>query len=116
MALTSKQFTYLQEMDISLWQHKQDNNLEHSQAFLPINSQILNSSQCWQDILTALNTLSSDVVITEKQLKLTLFNWSFHHKPDITLTNNLLITPDLTILCQSPMLKKQLWQILTQFL
>ena len=115
MPLTSKQFSYLTEMGISLWQQKKlnansftenksaDNSLEqvkqrieNSTAELPqtiakqlvvkaIKINDIYNSRLFNDILIALETNLDNIAITTDCIKFKSFSWYFNESSNIEL-------------------------------
>lgn len=120
MALTAKQFNYLNEMGISLWQRKTSRS-EHEQAaaehksHLEIDLATLKNSQLFQDVLAYFQLSEGEFTIKENCIQFDFFNWCFSKVEDINFTHHQLITPELANISQSVPLKKQLWQQLQKF-
>lgn len=121
MSINQHQFEQLTEMGISLWQHRtcdtpNDNVLVKPKNYLNIDFNDLASQQLFNDILLALNLSVGEVNHQNDHLDLELFNWYFTAIPhnQIQWVEQQLFTPSITEMSKSPMLKKQLWQLLTE--
>ena len=121
MSINQHQFEQLSEMGIDLWQRRTCeslNNDVHAQAscYLDIDLNDLASQQLFNDILLALNLTVGEVNHQSEHLDLGLFNWYFTATPHdkIQWSEQQLFTPSITEISKSPMLKKQLWQLLTE--
>jgi len=130
MAVNQRQFDQLTEMGISLWQHKivsgkqtssnADNNelvinyLEQTKSTLSD----LWAQQIFIDILQSVDISIGEVTLQKNHLDLGLFNWYFSSADNdntaIYCDNNNLFSPSIMLISQSPVLKKQLWQTITQ--
>ena len=66
----------------------------------------------FKDIISCLGASSADLSIVNDQIDIGIINWQFSKNTDIEFKHNCLITPELTILANSPALKKSLWQSL----
>ena len=69
-------------------------------------------SQTFADVLTAFNLSIGDISYDEHQIDLGLINWSFHQGEQLSLSKGRLVTPALSAIQQSSVLKKQLWQVI----
>lgn len=121
MSINQDQFEQLTEMGISLWQHRtcdvpNDNDGAHPKSYIDIDLNDLASQQLFNDILLALNLSAGEVNHQSDHLDLGLFNWFFTARPhnEIQWGEQQLFTPSITEISKSPMLKKQLWQLLTE--
>jgi DNA polymerase III psi subunit len=127
MNISSRQFKQLTEMGISLWQSRQPESTitgESSQdgsddIYQKIDLTQLVHKQCFNDILQAMNLSIGEIKSEEHHLNLGLFNWSFpvNNTDEITYIDNILCTPEIDVIANSPVLKMQLWHTLnTQIL
>ncbi|HBY86219.1 MAG TPA: hypothetical protein DEO86_10110 [Colwellia sp.] len=121
MSINQDQFEQLTEMGISLWQHRacvapNTNVRDQPNGYLDIDLNDLTSQQLFNDILLALNLSVGEVNHQSDHLDLGLFNWYFTATPnnEIQWGEQQLFTPSITEISKSPMLKKQLWQLLTE--
>lgn len=121
MSINQHQFEQLTEMGISLWQRRtcdtpSDNVQVQSNYYLDIDLNDLTSQQIFNDILLALNLTVGEINHQRNHLDLGLFNWYFTAAPldNIQWSEQQLFTPSITEISKSPMLKKQLWQLLTE--
>jgi DNA polymerase III psi subunit len=130
MAVNQRQFDQLTEMGISLWQHKlvtskyNSSNIDRNKLVMNYSEQTektlsdLFTKQIFIDILQSVDISIGEVSHKEKHLDLGLFNWYFNSiendKAAIYCDNNNLFTPSIAKISQSPALKKQLWQTITQ--
>ncbi|KGJ87177.1 DNA polymerase III subunit psi [Colwellia psychrerythraea] len=121
MSINQHQFEQLTEMGISLWQHRtreitNDKNSAQANCYLDIDLNVLASLQLFHDILLALKLTIGEINHQNDHLDLGLFNWYFTATPHdkIQWHEQQLLTPSLTEISKSPMLKKQLWQLLTE--
>jgi len=123
MSITSKQLTYLNEMDIQLWQKKDQLKVQNvpkescteqtlSDSLLTISLDELQSKQLFLDVLRSLNCSLDDISQQEKQLDLAQFKWQFSENEDVILIDNILTTPSLETISHCVELKKALWQTL----
>ena len=107
--LSERQFSHLQEMDISLWRQRK---VKEQVQGLTINQQELVNDATFTDILIALSLSHSEINIADNSIDLGLFNWVFHQQQEITFEQSTLSTPSMDELKQSASLKRQLWQCL----
>lgn len=128
MPVNQRQFDQLTEMGISLWQHKatafkknssnidnvkQEKNYieQHEKSFSDLAKQ-----RVFIDILQSFGLSIGEISHKNDHLDLGFFNWYFnstdHLKPAIYCANNNLFSPSITLISQSPELKKQLWQVI----
>jgi len=110
MSINHKQFTKLQEMGISLWQQKNisiDTKIPQS---IEINIKMLSQHDLFNDILLSLGLSLGEISCQNNQVSLGLLNWQFREQHDISMDNNLLTTPNIKNIQQTPSLKAQLWQ------
>jgi DNA polymerase III psi subunit len=121
MSINQHQFEQLTEMGISLWQRRtcdtaNDNIQAQPNCYLDIDLNDLASQQLFNDILLALNLTVGEINHQRNHLDLGLFNWYFTAAPqdNIQWSEQQLFTPSITEISKSPMLKKQLWQLLTE--
>lgn len=120
MALTAKQFNYLNEMGISLWQQKTSQN-EAKKAKLVQSRQLtidlvtLKNSQLFQDVLTYFQLSEGEFKVSDNRIQFDFFDWCFSLQNTVSYANHQLITPEVTSIAQSVTLKKQLWQQLQSF-
>lgn len=138
MSINQHQFEQLTEMGISLWQRRTNNTQENGQddttltsstKYVDIDLNNLAKQPLFIDILFAIGLSIGEISHQGNHLNVGLFNWYF--SSDITQANTQtkseanskeekihwheqqLTTPPITELSTSPMLKKQLWQILS---
>jgi len=64
----------------------------------------------FKDIISCLGASSADISIEHNQIDLGIINWQFTSNDSIEFDHNCLKTPHLTIIANSPTLKKSLWQ------
>lgn len=115
MALSEKQFTYLTEMGISLWQQKSPKNkasVNDSEIvnYLPVAKTDIESSSLFNDIILALSLNKGDYTIHDQMIKFEFFDWLFTEQQRFSYNNNQLITPSLSVISNSIKLKKNLWK------
>lgn len=126
MNINQRQFDQLTEMGISLWQHKSTtvelhssikSTEKHQDKYIqPTESYLcgLLKQPVFTDILQCLELSIGEVSHKKDHLDLGLFNWYFtaeiNNDISIECHNNNLITPNINLISQSPVLKKQLWQ------
>ncbi|MEW6982263.1 DNA polymerase III subunit psi [Colwelliaceae bacterium 6471] len=120
MAVSERQFNLLKEMGIPLWQTRSSSVAKHDAQqedanSLTINFATLSKNQLFIDILSSINLSIGEVSCDHNCLNLGLFNWVFSASPDVTLYNNVLTTPSLDELAQSPQLKSLLWQNICEY-
>ena len=120
MSINQRQFEQLTAMGISLWQHKAENNktiddIAKSQHICAINLQQLTQHPLFSDIILSIGLSLGEVSQQNDHLNLGLFNWYFtsNKNAQIQWSEQLLMTPSLDNIAQSPSLKKQLWHILS---
>ena len=137
MSINQRQFDQLTEMGISLWQHKATsfkatsfkNNssnkdiVKQAENYIAQNDTSLSDltkQMIFIDILQSFGISIGEISYKKDHLDLGLFNWYFslkdHIKPAIYCANNNLFSPSITLISQSPELKKQLWQTITKYL
>ncbi len=93
MALTSKQFTYLTEMGISLWQSNKTQNVDSTPInLLSINQVDMKTNQILNDILIFLELSCNEIEFTLDTIKFELFQWSFSDIRTIEFSKQQLIT------------------------
>ncbi len=132
MSINQRQFDQLTEMGISLWQHKAvafDQNspdkhvIKQKDDYINIeqdNKSLshLAKQKIFTDILQCLELSIGEISHKKDHLDLGLFNWYFSSKTNdeisIHCANNNLFSPSITLISQSPALKKQLWKVITQ--
>ncbi|TWX69840.1 DNA polymerase III subunit psi [Colwellia demingiae] len=122
MSINQHQFEQLSEMGISLWQHRtsdtpKDNAQTQSKHYLDIDLKYLASQQLFNDILLAIGLSIGEINHQSDHVDLGLFNWYFtatSSHNEIKWVEQQLFTPSITELSKSPVLKKQLWQLLTK--
>lgn len=115
MALSDKQFNYLAEMGISLWQQKSPQNKDSvtdSEVgnYLPVANADIESSCLFNDIILALSLNKGDYTINKQMIQFEFFDWLFTEQQHFSYKNNQLITPSLSIISHSTELKKNLWK------
>ena len=121
MSINQQQYEQLTEMGINLWQlrsHANQNETasDNSKVYLDINLSELAQKQIFRDILLATKLSIGEITHQGDHLDFGLFNWYF---TDDTSTNEIhwheqqLYTPSITSIAKSAMLKKQLWQVLS---
>jgi len=115
MSVNHRQFTILQEMGIPLWQQKERAVLEDTPTILDFDINTLTQHQLFNDILLSLGLSLGEVSCKHKQISLGLLNWQFSEHSSISINNNMLITPEVKKIQQSPQLKAQLWQQLQEY-
>ena len=120
MNINQQQFEQLTAMGISLWQHKVENNrtiddIAKSQHICAINLPQLIEHPLFSDIILSLGLSLGEVSQQNDHLNVGLFNWYFtsNENAEIQWSEQQLMTPPLDNIAQSPTLKKQLWQILS---
>ena len=120
MALTAKQFNYLNEMGISLWQQKTSQSETEAtklaqNSHLAIDLVTLKNSQLFQDVLAYFQLSEGEFKVSDNRIQFDFFDWCFSVQDSVSYANHQLITPDVTSIAQSVSLKKQLWQQLQRF-
>jgi hypothetical protein len=126
MTITTRQLHHLKEMGITLWQRK---NLASSPVIskksgekesqvknitCDISADEVGNKQIFQDILCALSIQTADISWQKSHIDLGLFNWQFIDDTSVNYEKNTLTTPAIDIICQSDVIKKQLWQTFLQ--
>ena len=135
MSINQDQFEKLSEMGISLWQSRVENTIsdtesETTKSYLNIDLNTLLAQQLFTDILLSAGLSVGEVNLQDDHLDLGLFNWFFTDdintddksaenqstvnttEPLIRWSEQQLFTPSITEIAKSPVLKKQLWQLL----
>lgn len=121
MSINQQQFDQLTEMGISLWQLRDNANQSKNTSaqlkeYLSIDLKALASQQLFCDILLSTKLSIGEIIQQNDHLDFGQFNWYFideSEKAEITWHDQQLFTPSLADIAQSPVLKKQLWQILS---
>lgn len=115
MPISAKQFYYLTEMDIPLWQSKEISVNKKTDVIenISIDFNELAKNTCFSDILRSLNLTIADCKLTNNKLVFDFFNWQFANCTNIIFAHNCLTTPPITKLSEEPKLKKQLWSLLS---
>ena len=113
MAITERQFSHLQAMNIPLWIRKDiaQPDDETKELTIKIDFDGLSNSKLFQDILRCLEISIAEISNEQTYLNLGLFNWQFAQDDEIHFDHNVLTTPVLEKLLQSSKLKCQLWQV-----
>ncbi len=122
MSINQHQFEQLTEMGITLWQHRtsgtpSDKIATQPKGYLNIDLKDLASQQLFNDIVLAAGLSIGEINHQSDHLNLGLFNWYFTEKSstnEIQWLEQQLFTPSITEISKSPVLKKQLWQLLTK--
>ncbi|MFT5756176.1 MAG: DNA polymerase III psi subunit [Alteromonadaceae bacterium] len=115
MSINHRQFTILQEMGIPLWQQKKSSIVDNSPNVLDIDIKTLSQYHLFNDILLSLGLSLGEISCEKNQISLGLLNWQFSEQNNISIDNNILITPEIKNIQQSPQLKAQLWQQLQEY-
>ncbi|MDO6428496.1 DNA polymerase III subunit psi [Thalassotalea sp. 1_MG-2023] len=119
MAINEKQFVYLQEMGIELWQRKsiatQNANVEKSsQTDISVHSVEINQLLTERFFLDTIQAIafkpSSFTQVSPNKLQCDDFIWQFVNEAAIDFENNVLTTPPITDFIRQPTLKKRLFQ------
>lgn len=129
MSINQRQFNQLTEMGISLWQCKvpafeqssstpsNTDQQKNDLTFTKDDLTSISSTVIFSDILLCLGLSIGEVRVKNNYLDLGLFNWYFNlaspEPSSIQYNNSTLVSPSITQISQSPTLKKQLWQIIT---
>jgi DNA polymerase III psi subunit len=114
MTITKRQFTQLQAMGIELWQLKNTTTEVTTSDFLEIDFSAVIKTNIFTDIINSLDISIGEVNYENRSLSLGLLTWQFSEKDEISLTKTHLITPEINVLINSPLLKKSLWQKLQE--
>ena len=130
MSINQRQFDKLTEMGISLWHSKNSALSEHTNATNTIKDQQvydlqnnttlseLTKQALFTDILQSVDISIGEVNHKIDHLDLGIFNWFFitpsENEQVIHCKNSNLYSPSLKVISQSPLLKKQLWQVINQ--
>jgi hypothetical protein len=125
MPVNQRQYDQLTEMGINLWQHKivstedDKSNLHNEQHEALYTSQDnlslsdLTKQTLFTDILSSCGVSIGEITAKKDHLDLGVFNWYFTEKPHdispIQCKHNTLFSPSISLISQSPALKKQLW-------
>ncbi len=132
MTISQRQFALLTEMGISLWQRKSvnftpvaslDKQEEKSTTTTSKNLTspadnieliALKKQPILHDIAQSIALSTEQITLAEKGLKIGSYKWLFTAEQTMSFQDNTLITPPLSDITQSSMLKRQLWQILQE--
>jgi len=114
MTITKRQFTQLQAMGIELWQLKNTTTEIATSVYLDIDFSTVIKTTIFTDIINSLGLSIGEVTYENKTVSLGLLTWQFSEQAEITLTKTQLITPEISVLIKSPLLKKSLWQKLQE--
>jgi DNA polymerase III psi subunit len=115
MNITVKQFNYLQEMGISLWQQKEKSDTVNEQHFFPVSIEFL-TEPLVLDIARLFALSPAELSIHQGAIDFDLFNWRFAEVDQCRFEHQQLVTPPLTKITHSLVLKKQLWRVLAELL
>ncbi len=115
MSINHRQFTLLQEMGIALWQKKSLPVIKDIPLVLDVNIEALSQYNLFNDIVLSLGLSLGEINCEQNQISLGLLNWQFREQSDISIDSNMLITPEIKKIQQSPQLKAQLWQKLQEY-
>ncbi len=117
MSLSHKQKMYLHEMGITLWSKKTVDtnsiNEQKTKEWLTISTDELASSTLFSDVLQLIGYSFGECSITKNSISCGLLSWSFTNSDEIQLQSNQLTTPNISVISNSALLKKQLWQQLS---
>lgn len=129
MSINQRQFEQLTEMGISLWQRRSlafeqhssnKTNTKQEAIYLEYDNNDLAdlaTQVIFTDILLSIGLSIGEVNLKQNHLDLGLFNWYFSLKSDeqasIHCLDNNLVSPCIKSISQSPALKKQLWQTIS---
>jgi DNA polymerase III psi subunit len=115
MSINHRQFTFLQEMGIALWQKKESSVIDCPPKAIDIDFKILSQHTLFNDVILCLGLSLGEINCENNQISLGLLNWQFAEQSDISIDRNILITPEIKNIQQSPQLKAQLWQQLQEY-
>ena len=119
MTISKRQFTQLSAMGIPLWKSCQTtesspvSNLD-TENQLPIDWPAIKNTTLFHDIINCVGISIGEVSLSGHGMNIGLLTWHFSPHPSIALKNNLLTTPDLDAIANSPQLKRALWQTLSK--
>lgn len=132
MTISQRQFALLTEMGINLWQRKSvnftpvaslDKQEEKSTTTTSKNLTsptdnieliALKKQPILHDIAQSIALSTEQITLAEQGLKIGAYKWLFTAEQTISFQDNTLITPPLSDIAQSSMLKRQLWQTLQE--
>lgn len=121
MGMTHQQFSYLSEMGIALWQHKENSkenatkqSEDNPSLLLSITLEQLTTTQLFKDIIVHLGFDASELEVKNNILKIGLFTWCFCTDETLLFENNLLKTPPLSELSKNKTNKVTLMKIFEQ--
>jgi len=117
MTITKRQFSQLQAMGIDLWQLKKSGNdvVTDKDKHLAIELNSLVKMPLFIDVIASLELSVGEVSCHDNKLSLGLLTWYFSAQEEISIDeHNHLVTPSLSILKNSPLLKRNLWQKLQE--
>jgi len=108
--INQRQFSHLQEMDVTLYQRKtlEHVNEEHHSS-VNLNIKDITNNLMLADILQSLSLNFADITIHTTHIDMGLFNWYFHEQEAISYNENQLFTPNLATIKSSTSLKQTLW-------
>ncbi len=118
MTITKRQFSQLQAMGIDLWQLKKNGNEVNTATanHLDIELVSLLKIPLFLDVITSLELSVGEISCHDNKLSLGLLTWYFSTNEEILIDeHNHLVTPSLSTLKNSPLLKRTLWQKLQEF-
>ncbi len=120
MTISKRQFQHLSEMGIDLWHARANSKpTEDEQEKQPITLELaeLAKDKFFADILTSLSLSIADITEKHDHIDLGLFNWFFYDDiANLSYQHAKLITPSLDEIKHSAMMKKQLWQLISNHL
>jgi DNA polymerase III psi subunit len=115
MSISHRQFIILQEMGIALWQQKETPTIEVLPSTLDVNIKILSQHTFFNDVILGLGLSLGEISCDKNQISLGLLNWQFRNQSNISIDSNMLTTPEIKTIQQSPQLKAQLWRQLQEY-
>ena len=119
MTISKRQFTQLSAMGIPLWKSCQTTEpsiVENQDAEneLALDWDTIKSTTLFQDIISSVGASIGEVSLSGHRLNIGLLTWHFSPQATIALNNNVLTTPELDAIANSPQLKRALWQVLSK--
>lgn len=111
MTISVRQYEHLQEMGISVWRAKDPDPIKKNENLpttLPKYNELI-EDPLFLDILLALDISIGEISISESSLNMGIFNWKFIDSDNIKFENNVLFTPSLSRVKDSPSLKRAMW-------
>lgn len=124
MSVSAKQFAYLQEMGIELWQRKtlvtakplpkEETVNTNDDSVLECSLEQLTQNHIFNDLTQAMLLSNQDIIEHQHCLSCKTFKWQFHRSENIAYVDGTLQTPSIDKLMANAATKKRLWNVITQ--